>query len=350
MMTTQMEKEALAAPQVLAKQFSENQSVLKALCARLQSKPPRLAMTIARGSSDHAATFAKYLLETQLGLVTASAAPSAVTLYGAALQLQDSLVIGLSQSGQSPDLAEMMAAARRAGAVTVAFVNKVDSPLAHAAEFVVPLCADDELAVAATKSYIATLGALIQFVACWKQDALLVEALERLPTALHAAAEMDWSAMLPVYQQQANTLVVGRGYGFPIAQEAALKFKETAVIHAEAFSGAELLHGPFALVQEGFPLLMFAQHDAALPGILALATRVKEMGAQVMLAAPAYPDSMKQIAAAASVALPLPAALHPICDPLMVIQAFYVTMSRLAVARGFNPDKPTNLLKVTKTW
>jgi len=350
MQISQMEREALTAPQVLVRQFAENRYVLQDLCARLQCYPPIFAMTIARGSSDHAATFAKYLLETQLGLVTASAAPSAVTLYDANLQLKNSLVIGLSQSGQSPDIAEMFIAARRAGAITVAIVNQTESPLAKAAEYVIPLWAGPELAVAATKSYIATLGVLVQLVAFLKQDPTLLDALIRLPESLHMAAQMDWSAAGLVYQERNNTLVVARGYGFPIAQEAALKFKETARIHAEAFSGAELLHGPFALVQQAFPLLMFAQQDVSLPGMLDLAKQVRQLGANVLLAVPSQAVSKSELDDAASVVLPLPKALHPICDPLMMIQAFYVMMSRLAIARGFNPDAPENLSKVTKTW
>jgi glutamine---fructose-6-phosphate transaminase (isomerizing) len=343
-----MEKEALSAANVLVKQFAENKAVFQDLSVRLRKQPPLFAMTIARGSSDHAATFAKYVLETQLGLVTSSAAPSVVTLYGAKLQLKDSLVIAMSQSGQSPDIAEMLHTARRNGAITVAFVNQPDSPLTQAAEYVVPLWAGVEIAVAATKSYIATLSALVQFIAILKQDPILLKALDDLPAKLHLASQMDWSPALAIYKEQKNTLVVGRGYGYPIAQEAALKFKETAVIHAEAFSGAELLHGPFALVQPEFPLLMFGQNDASLSGIIDLAKRVKQMGAQVLLAIPS--ESYQHAEQAASVLLPLPSALHPMCDPLMTIQVFYVMMARLAIQRGFNPDAPANLSKVTKTW
>lgn len=349
MFISQMETEALSAPQILMKQFVANQQLLQALGERLRAERPTFAMTIARGSSDHAATFAKYLLETKLGLVTASAAPSVVTLYKTQLQLNNSLVIGLSQSGQSPDIAEIFLAARSAGAITVAFVNHTDSPLAQAAEYVVPLCAGTEIAVAATKSYMATLAAIMQFVALWKNDKVLLDAIAKLPEVLHEATQMDWSAAIAEYADRNNTLVIGRGYSFPIAQEAALKFKETSRIHAEAFSGAELLHGPFALVQPGFPLLMLGQHDVSLPGMLALAQRVKSMGARVLLAVPkgSHAEGFHD---AASIVLPMPAALHPMCDPLMIVQAFYIMMSRLSIARGFNPDTPANLSKVTMTW
>jgi glucosamine--fructose-6-phosphate aminotransferase (isomerizing) len=346
-----LEQEALSSPQVLIRQFAENQYVLQDLCARINCYPPTFAVTIARGSSDHAATFAKYLFETQMGLVTASAAPSVVTLYDSRLNLKNSLVVALSQSGQSPDLAEMLLSARDAGAITVAFVNKSNSPLANVAEYVIPLRAGEEEAVAATKSYIAMLGALIQFISLFKQEPSLRQAFEKLPERLSAAAHMDWSPVLPFYQHQKNTLVIARGFGFPIAQEAALKFKEVAQIHAEAFSGAELLHGPYALVGPKFPLLMFGQRDAALPGIIDLAKRLRQLDAGVLLALPEHSDNKKFLEDdVASVILPLPKSLHPICDPLMGIQAFYIMLARLAHMRGLNPDVPQNLTKVTKTW
>ncbi|MES2218034.1 MAG: SIS domain-containing protein [Pseudomonadota bacterium] len=349
MALSQMEQEALSAPAVLTKQFAENFYVLQDICNRLQCYPPLFAMTVARGSSDHAATFAKYLFETQLGLATASAAPSVETLYGAKLQLKNSLVVALSQSGQSPDIAEMLQAARTAGAVTVALVNETGSPLAHAAEYVIPLYATPEIAVAATKSYLAMLGALVQFIALMTQQQALMTALAELPKQLEKAARMDWTSAVTAYQKQQSTFVVARGYGLPIAQEAALKFKETTRIHAEAFSSAEVLHGPFALVQKDFPLMLFGQQDVALPGILDLGKRLKQLSDNVFLAVPAHGRNNSLLQEAATVVLPMPASLHPICDPLLVIQAFYRMVAQLAIARGLNPDAPVNLTKVTKT-
>lgn len=350
MKVTQMEKEAVSAGDVLAHQFKQNESLLKELCARLFKAPPLFAMTIARGSSDHAATFAKYLLETRAEWVTASAAPSVCTLYESNLKLKNSLVIAISQSGQSPDLAEMLTVARKSGALTVAFLNQTDSPIAKAAEYIIPLHAGVEVAVAATKTYLATLGALIQFTALLTQDQILQQQLAELPERLCQAASMDWQAAIEVFKAQQNTFVVARGYGFPIAQEAALKFKETANIHAEAFSGAELLHGPFALVKRDFPLFLFGQQDATLKGILEVGARVKKIGGKVLLALPDGKVSGKDKENASNLVLSLPASLHPICDPLVVIQAFYVMMARLSVARGFNPDEPNNITKVTQTW
>jgi glucosamine--fructose-6-phosphate aminotransferase (isomerizing) len=350
MLISQMELEAKMAAGVLIKQFSANHDALYALSLRLHASRPPFAMTIARGSSDHAATYAKYVLETQLGLVTASAAPSVETLYKAKLHLKNSLVMGLSQSGQSPDIAEMLVLARHAGAITVAFVNKASSPLSEAAEYVIPLWAGEERSVAATKSYIATLSVLVHFAALMTGSPELLTALSALPSVLDEAVGMDWSPAIKEYQQQQNTFIVGRGYGFPIAQEAALKFKETAAIHAEAFSGAEVLHGPFALVQQNFPLLILGQDDVTLPGILNLSKQATQLGAKTLLAVPSNVAKSASLAGVATTLLPLPAALHPLCDPLVAIQAFYVMVARLAVARGLNPDAPLNLAKITRTW
>ncbi|EKD54705.1 MAG: glucosamine-fructose-6-phosphate aminotransferase [uncultured bacterium] len=346
-MISQMEKEAREAPERISAQLKANQPVLQALSTRLREVKPLVAITIARGSSDHAATFAKYLLEIEAGIITTTAAPSVFTLYRKMLPVKNCLVLGISQSGESPDIVEMMISMRQAGAITVAFVNETGSQLANAAEYIVPLLAGKEKAVAATKTYLATLSALIQFVATFKEDQNLLHAIAKLPASLEDAAHMDWSLAIKGYQPAHNTLVIGRGFSFPAAQEAALKFKETAKIHAEAFSSAELLHGPFALIDKNFPLLFFAQQDESFAGTLSIAERVHEMGAKVMMASPQSENTWDETD---FIRLPMPKSLHPICDPLLMVQAFYVMMARLSLARGLNPDAPSHLTKVTKTW
>jgi glucosamine--fructose-6-phosphate aminotransferase (isomerizing) len=346
---TIMEKEARQVPDLITKQMKENLEVLTSLAQRLRKDPPSFAMTVARGSSDHAATYAKYLLETKLGIVTSSAAPSVLTIYGTHLYEKGGLIIGISQSGASPDICEMMQEARKKGTLTVAIVNHVDSPMAQAAEYVVPLHAGEEVAVAATKSYLASLSALLQLITICTQDEELAGCLQRLPDALRTALTMDWDTAIPLLKDVADTLVIARGYGFPVAQEAALKFKETSAIHAEAFSGAEVLHGPFGLVRKDYPILLFPQNDASLEGMLDLAKKIRSLGAVTLMSAPGGLLSPSQLAETTSVALPLPESLNPLCDPLMAIQAFYVMVARLAVKRGYDPDSPDNLKKVTKT-
>ncbi len=342
---TLMYREAHATADVVARQFEANESVIGALAQSLRAHPPRFIVTCARGSSDHAAAYAKYVFETQLGIVTASASPSVTSVYAAEQRWQDALFIAISQSGKSPDLVRNAQAAKIAGARVVALVNVVDSPLAAIADTVIPLHAGPERSVAATKSYIAALAAILHLCARWRGDAALDAALHALPDALRAGWEADWSSLSEGLVEAHNLFVVGRGFGLGIALEAALKFKETCGLHAEAFSAAEVKHGPMALVGPRFPVLCFAQDDDTLAGTLAIAREFRSRGAQVFVAAPG-------IGAAdlgGAVGLPVLAGLPALCTPLLIVQSFYRAASELALRRGFNPDVPPHLNKVTET-
>ncbi|MET1023969.1 MAG: SIS domain-containing protein [Pseudoxanthomonas sp.] len=341
---TLMYNEAASTADVIAAQFARNHQMVVALAASLRADPPPFVATCARGSSDHACTFGKYLFETQLGVVTASASPSIGSVYAAPLKLKGALFIVISQSGKSPDLLRNAEAAKLAGARVVALVNVEDSPLAQLADVVIPLCAGPEKSVAATKSYLASLAALLQLAAHWSQDAELLAALDALPAALRQAWDADWSALTEGLTSAHNLFVLGRGLGLGAAQEAALKFKETCGLHAEAYSSAEVKHGPMALVGPGFPVLCFAQPDGTEAGMLALAEEFRGRGAQVWVAS-AHGDP----GSSAGQALPLVAAPHPACAPLLTIQSFYKAINALALARGHNPDVPPHLNKVTET-
>jgi glucosamine--fructose-6-phosphate aminotransferase (isomerizing) len=333
--------EAQQTAAVVEHQLQANAPQLAALGERLRARPPRFIVTCARGSSDHAATYAKYVFETRLGLITASASPSISSIYHAKLNLRDALFVAISQSGKSPDLLRAAQAAKDAGAQVLALVNVADSPLAQLADTVIELHAGPERSVAATKSYLASLAAILQLTAHWSNDADLHTALARLPQDLRQGWHADWSSLVDELRQRRNLFVVGRGFGFGGALEAALKFKETCGLHAEAFSAAEVKHGPMALVGADFPLLMFAQDDDTLAGSLALAEEFRARGARVWLAAPGV-DGVD--------ALPLAAGLAPIVTPLIVVQSFYRAASALALARGYDPDLPPHLRKVTETY
>jgi len=341
---SKMYQEAHQAPTVAERLLRENQSEARSLARYLRRNPPPFALTVARGSSDHAALYGKYLIESLLGVVCSSAIPSVTTVYGANLSLNKAMVIAVSQSGQSPDLIEVTRQARRAGALTLAFVNQEVSPLAKAAEVVLPLWAGTEEAVAATKSYLATLVALVQLVAYWADNKGLKDALALLPEAMHKAADADWSTGLDPLAEADNGLVVGRGYAFAVANELALKLKETSALHAEALSGAELLHGPVALVGPGFPLLVLAPKDRPLPSMITLLENLRSKGGHLLVA-----SSQAEALELAHTPLPLPTKLHPVLDSLLLAQAFYPFAAQLSVARGFNPDQPRNLSKVTRT-
>jgi glucosamine--fructose-6-phosphate aminotransferase (isomerizing) len=339
-MTSLMLQEAVSAADCVALQLANDVEHYAQLGRTLRSTSLRSAVTVARGSSDHASNYLAYLIMSRLGCLVTSLPMSLVTLYKAPLVTRDTLAIAISQSGQSPDVVEPVQYFRDGGATTVALVNDTSSPLAAAAEWTLPLHAGKELSVAATKSFITSLVAGARLVAEWQDDSELKAGVAGLPEALAAAAGFDWSSAIDLLAPTRNIMVVGRGISFPIALEAALKFKETSALQAEAFSGAEIKHGPMALIDDGYPLLIFATRGPAQAGLVALASEMRERGARVLLAAPANVTGRD---------LTLPVAATPDLDPIVAIQAFYVMAAHLAKARGLDPDHPRHLSKVTRT-
>ena len=339
-MTSRMLAEALEAPAAVARLLAADRDLYAALGEDLRLHPPHSLLTIARGSSDHAAHFAAYLIMARLGRLVTSLPMSLVTLYQSRIRCAGLCALAFSQSGQSHDLVLPMRYFRDGGARTAAFVNDVDSPLARAAQWVLDLAAGPETSIAATKSCIAQLVAGARFVAAWQDDATLHAGLADLPARLRAAAQADWSAGVGALASADRLFVVSRGLGLPIAMEAALKLKEVCGMQAEAFSGAELRHGPMALVEQGYPLLVFAPRGPAQRGLLGLADELRRAGARVVLAAPAD---------AAPAELPLVTAAEPDLDPVCALQSFYPMAEALARARGLDPDAPPHLRKVTVT-
>jgi glucosamine--fructose-6-phosphate aminotransferase (isomerizing) len=331
--------EAAQAPAVVRAQLVANQIRCTQLGERLRAAPPRALVTCARGSSDHAATFARYLIETRLGVLTSSAAPSVSSVYHASPALAGSVVLAISQSGASPDLLAMVRGARAAGAYIVALVNAPHSALAELADALMPLAAGEERSIAATKSFIASLSAILQMTAAWSQDEALAEVLAQLPQQLERAWMLDWSEAARCLQQASSLYVIGRGPGLAIAQEAALKLKETCGLHAEAISAAEVKHGPLALVRPGFPVLVFTQDDESRAGVVELAGQLAAQGARVLIAG---------AQAAGAITLPTLSG-DALIEPLLLIQSFYRMLSSLAYARGHDPDHPPHLRKITET-
>ena len=334
-----MANELVEAPAAVLTQARELPAPVAALVARLARRSPDVVVTCARGSSAHAATFAKHLIERNLGIPVAAAAPNIVSVYRRRLALKDQLFLAISQSGSSDDLIETAAAARAARAVTAAIVNDTNSPLAHACEFVLPMSAGPELSIAATKTFVASLAASLRLVAKWAGRDEMAAASDRLPDRLAQAAQLDWKAALGPLAAATTLVAIGRGPTLAIAREAALKLKETCALHAEAFSGAEFRHGPIALVSSAFPVLMLAPTDESTLGFADLAADLRYAGAEVLIAG----------ADDASTALPTLAPDQPDADAICLIQSFYAFLLRLAEARGVNVDKPRHLQKVTRT-
>jgi len=331
--TTRMFAEAAESAEAAARQLAANAAVIGSLAERLRATPPRGVLTYARGSSDHAATFAKYVIETRARVLTTSAAPSIASVYREMPDVAGMLALGISQSGQSPDILAGLAAAKSAGALAVALVNADDSPLADVADVAIPLHAGPERSVAATKSYVAALAAILHLVAEWVGDRSLRAALQAAPDLLREAWRCDWSPLTECLADARSLLVIGRGPGFGIAQEAALKLKETCRIHAEPFSAAEVRHGPMVLVGPDLPVLLFRQDDESAAGIDELAVDLRARGAPTFVVGRD---------------LPSPAA-DPLIEPMLQIVALYRAANAAALARGLDPDRPPHLAKITET-
>lgn len=335
-----MDREIGEAPDIVGRQAQAQSDALRDLVGRLRHKPPQLVITCARGSSAHAATFGKHLIERHIGIPVAAAAPSIAAVYHLGLRLEGQLFLAISQSGMSDDLVESAHAAKLSGAITAAIVNDARTPLAAACDVVLPMAAGPELSVASTKTFVATLATLMRLTALWAADGAMAGALERLPGRLAAAAALDWSAVPAILSGAASLATIGRGPTLAIACEAALKLKETFNLHAEGFSGAEFQHGPVALVSARFPVLVFMPTDAAAPSLRELATGLRRKGAAVLCAEPG--DAMPG-------RLPALAADHPAADAVCLIQSFYVTANRWAEQLGIDTDRPRHLHKVTRT-
>jgi glutamine---fructose-6-phosphate transaminase (isomerizing) len=328
------------APEAVARQRSALAAPLSDLIARLSRIPPSVVVTCARGSSAHAASFAKHLIERRLGIPVVAAAPVIFTAYRRDLHLKDQLFLVISQSGRSDDLIEAACSARRSGALLAALVNDVKSPLAETCDIVLPLVAGPERAVAATKSFIASLAALLRLASLWSGDEGLGAAVDRLPARLTDAARLNWSSAIAPLATAASLVVIGRGPTLAIAREAALKLKEVAGLHSEAFSGAEFLHGPVALVGASYPLLMFVAPDETAPGLRRLAADLRSRGANLLCADPV---------GGISAGLPTLPPDHPEADAICLIQSLYKMAAELAIARHLDPDRPRHLQKITRT-
>jgi glutamine---fructose-6-phosphate transaminase (isomerizing) len=335
-----MASEAAQIADVARDQIARSGHDFAALGRSLRQLSPRLVVTCARGSSDHAATYGKYLIETTVGRVVASVGPSVASIYDTRnIDLRESLFIAVSQSGRSPDLLRLTETARGAGAFVVGFVNDETSPLTQLCHRCVPLSAGPEKSVAATKSHVLSALAFLQLVAHWSEQEPLRQAVARVPDALAEARAIDWWPALSSLADASSMLVLGRGIGLGAALEMALKLKEICRLHAEGLSSAEAIHGPLALVKKGFPVLVLGQDDASAESTQSAVRLLVDLGAAVRSVLPV--DGAETLPIVAG----LPSALSPLCQ----LQSFYMAVHRLARMRGLDPDAPAHLSKVTKT-
>jgi glucosamine--fructose-6-phosphate aminotransferase (isomerizing) len=335
---SRMLREALEAPARLKELLAADGELYARLAQRLREVPPKFAFTIARGSSDHAASYAGNLIQNHLGRITASLSPSLWTRARAKLEVEGALALAISQSGSGPDVVETTRMARERGACTVAIVNDTESPLAAVAEHVLPCRSGPETGIAATKTMLATLVVAARLVAQWAEDDALTAGLDRMPEAVGRAQGLTWAQTLVTHFAGAPAcFILSRGPGLAIAQEIALKLQELAGLPALAFSSAEFQHGPKALLSRRHPALLLP----AAPWVGAEVDRLwEEVGR----------EAAQLACIGVTPGLPVPDPVHPDLDPILALAAFHPALEVLTRARGHDPDRPPKLSKVTRTF
>ena len=337
---TFMAQEIAEIPAAVGRLLAEGATDFRNAGQQLRQLDPVMIATVARGSSDHAASFLKYAIELVAGVPVASIGPSVSSVYGRELRMHRCAALAISQSGKSPDIVTMAKSARDGGALTIALTNTAGSPLGEACELGIDLRAGPERSVAATKTFVSSVVAGLALLAEWQDDDRLRQALAELPATLQQAVAVDWSSLVRGLEGRQSLFVLGRGPALAIASEAALKFKETCGIQAEAYSAAEVMHGPVRIVENNYPVLALVARDAAEESVRAIFPRLSEQGAQVFATTQGGEGATS---------LPFASGAHPLTDALALVGSFYAFIEGLARWRGFDPDRPPNLKKVTET-
>ncbi len=338
--TSKMRNEINDIPDAIQRLLDHSENTIIDAARELAGVDPQFITTIARGSSDHACSYLKYGFELYANIPVASIGPSVSSIYDVTLKLKNSASISISQSGKSPDIVQMAESTKQGGALAIAITNEPNSPLASVCAHTIDICAGPERSVAATKTFVNCIAGGLLLLAYWKRDEQLLKALQKLPEQAAAAIKCDWGKLSGRLVNESSLLILGRGPSIAIASEVALKFKETCQIHAEAYSSAEVLHGPVSIVGENFPVLALAARDASQSSIVATADQLAKKGADVFTTSDKVIDGFK---------LPFVTASHPLIVPLLLVVSFYSFIEELAIRRGLNPDAPPNRKKVTET-
>lgn len=341
-----MHREIHEQPQAIRTVAEKSLRAAQVLAQAVRDRGIQFAMISARGTSDNAALYTKYRLEIEMGIPVGSAAPSIFTLYNGQLNLERAFVLGISQSGKAQDVVEVVSSARAAGALTAAITNDPSSELAQVAEHVLLCHAGEERSVAATKTYTATLANVALLIDALVGRARPGEDIEQAAQAMEQVLKMEEEIELLAerYRYMTACMVLSRGYNFCTAHEAALKMMETGYVIARAYSAADFLHGPIAVVDTGFPCFIYAPNGNAYASMLQLAAKLRERGAEIVVVS-CNPEILRL--ATRMVVLS--------CDPAERISPLvYITVGQLfafhlSETRGYDPDRPRGLSKITIT-
>lgn len=337
---TQMRREVLEIPVAVDRLLQNGGENISRAADAMRARAPSFMVSVARGSSDHVATYLKYASELLMGTPIASIGPSIASIYNRKLALDGSVCLSVSQSGKSPDIVKMAKMAGEGGALSIAMTNHPDSPLAQVSDHTLNLHAGPEISVAATKTFVNSAVAGIWLMAEWSEDDALHTAIHDLPSKLEKAVHNDWPEARAALGERSSIYCLGRGPAYAISNEAALKFKETCQIHAESYSSAEVLHGPVSIIDGGFPVIALAAHDEAEAALANVADELAAKGAMVFATTPKVVQAT---------ILPAIRTGHALTDPIALIASFYAMVEKTAASRGINPDAPRHLNKVTET-
>lgn len=339
-------REILEQPDVLRRLLEAEGETVASLAALIRRSQPRCIVIAARGSSDNAARYGQYLFGSLSGLPVALATPSLLTIYERPLHLEGALVIGISQSGQSPDVAAVVAEGARCEALTIALTNDPQSPLARSAGHCINLHVEAERSIAATKTYTASLLSLAMLAAALEGDPDRLRALETVPDLVASVIASSESVITSAerYRDVEACVVISRGYNYATAFEIALKLKELAYVLAEPYSSADFWHGPVALIEHGFPVVAVVAEGPAAPESLKLLRYLRRRGAELIAISP-----RAGVLELAHTALPLPAGVPEWLSPLVSVVPGQLFALGLTLAKGLDPDHPRGLRKVTRT-
>ncbi|HEU0001542.1 MAG TPA: SIS domain-containing protein [Ktedonobacteraceae bacterium] len=343
-MTSLLEQEITSQPEVIARLLDRETRHVAQVAAQLP--PFDYALIAARGSSDYAATYAQYAWTGLAGYPVALAAPSLLTMYHAAPRLASALVVGISQSGQSPDILAVLEEGKRQGRPTLAITNDGASPLAALADHVIELHAGPEQSVAATKTYTAELAVMAMLAAALSGDGRNMDALQQLPETIEKTLRLFAPIAQHVerYRYMDRCITIGRGYNYATSFELALKLKELTYVMATAYSSADFRHGPIATVESGLPVFLVMPTGATFADMLELAKDLQQRGAELLVI-----SESKDALSLARTALPIAPGIPEWLSPLNAIIPGQLVALHLALAKGLNPDIPRGLHKVTRT-
>lgn len=343
---TTLYREIHQQPASLQRLLDEASAPISALARTIQERQLTHIVIAARGTSDNAGRYAQYVLGARNGLQVTLATPSLYSIYNAPPRFHNALALGISQSGQSPDIVAVLAEARRQGAVTATITNAPQSDLSNQSDFVIPIHAGEERAVAATKSYTGELLAIALLSTALNGDEAAEHSLCEAPAAVAATLEMNAAiaAIAPRYRYMDHCVVIGRGYNYATAFETALKLKELSYTIVEPYSSADFLHGPLAMVERGFPVIVIAPTGQMTPTLLDFVRTVKEHHAELIVIGdePAILDQ-------ARVSLALPHSLPEWLSPITAIIPGQLLAMHLAWTRDYDVDDPRAIRKVTQT-